>query len=89
MAKVIITAQVEDTTKWEEGFRTHGDLFKSQTTTKMVFGIGGSKSSTLEGNWNRTATVTSSARSPRRSSTSPARSSSSSRINWSILKHCL
>ena len=41
MAKVIITAQVEDTTKWEEGFRTHGDLFKSQTITKMVFGIDG------------------------------------------------
>ena len=40
MAKVIITAEVEDTAKWEEGFRTHGDLFSSQTITTMVFGIG-------------------------------------------------
>lgn len=34
------TAEVEDTAKWEEGFRTHGDLFRSQTITTMVFGIG-------------------------------------------------
>ncbi len=40
MAKVIITAEVEDVAKWEEGFRTHADLFRSQTITKMVFGIG-------------------------------------------------
>ena len=39
MAKVIITAAVEDTAKWEEGFRTHGDLFRSQTVTKIDFGI--------------------------------------------------
>jgi len=36
MTKVIVTAQVEDLTKWEEGFRTHGDLFRSQTVTKPV-----------------------------------------------------
>ena len=39
MATVIITAEVEDTAKWEDGFRTHGDLFRSQTVTKMDFGI--------------------------------------------------
>ena len=26
MPKVVVTAQVEDATKWEEGFRTHVDL---------------------------------------------------------------
>ena len=31
MPKVVITAQVEDAVKWEEGFRTHGELFRSQT----------------------------------------------------------
>ena len=39
MAKVIVTAEVEDAAKWEEGFRTHGDLFRSQTTTKLDYGI--------------------------------------------------
>ena len=38
MPKVVITAQVEDAVKWEEGFRTHGDLFRSQTTTRIDFG---------------------------------------------------
>lgn len=38
MPKVVITAQVEDAVKWEEGFRTHSDLFRSQTTTKIDFG---------------------------------------------------
>ena len=36
MAKVVITAEVEDLTKWEEGFRSHGDLFRSQTVTKPI-----------------------------------------------------
>ena len=36
MPKVVITAQVEDLAKWEKGFRTHGDLFKSQTVTKPI-----------------------------------------------------
>ncbi len=40
MPKVIVTAQVEDAVKWEAGFRTHGDLFRSQTVTTAVgFGI--------------------------------------------------
>ena len=40
MPKVVVTAQVEDLVKWEEGFRTHGDLFRSETVTKPIaFGI--------------------------------------------------
>jgi hypothetical protein len=33
MARVIITAQVEDSAKWEAAFRTHGDLRRSMTST--------------------------------------------------------
>ncbi len=29
MPKVVVIGQVEDTTKWEAGFRTHGDHFKN------------------------------------------------------------
>jgi hypothetical protein len=29
MPKVIVTAQVKDPVKWEAGFRTHGDLFRT------------------------------------------------------------
>ena len=36
MPKVVITAEVEDTAKWEQGFRSHGDLFRSQTITKPI-----------------------------------------------------
>jgi hypothetical protein len=43
MPKVIVTAQVEDPVKWEEGFRTHGDLFRSQTVTAIHF-------ATIDGN---------------------------------------
>ena len=44
MAKIVVVAQVKDLAKWEEGFRTHGDLFRSQSITKPVtFG-------TIEGN---------------------------------------
>ena len=40
MPKVVVTAQVEDSVKWEEGFRTHGDLFRSETvTTPISFAI--------------------------------------------------
>ena len=35
-AKVVVTAQVEDSEKWEQGFRTHADLFRSQTVTKPI-----------------------------------------------------
>ena len=27
MPNVVVTAQVEDSVKWEAGFRTHGELF--------------------------------------------------------------
>ena len=37
MAKIIITAKVEDAAKWEEGFRTHGDLLRSMTSTVSYF----------------------------------------------------
>ncbi len=36
MPRVICTAQVEDAAKWEKGFRTHGDLFKSQTVNSPI-----------------------------------------------------
>jgi hypothetical protein len=29
MAKVLMTAQVQDGAKWETSFRTHGDIFKT------------------------------------------------------------
>ena len=29
MAKIIVTAQVNNVEEWEEGFRTHGDLFRT------------------------------------------------------------
>ena len=44
MPKVIVTAQVEDPVKWEEGFRTHGDLLRSMTITRPI------NLSTIEGN---------------------------------------
>ncbi len=36
MPRVIVTAQVEDAAKWEQGFRTHGELFKSQTVNSPI-----------------------------------------------------
>ena len=39
MPRVIVTAQVEDTVAWEKGFRTHGDLFREQTTTAVNFTV--------------------------------------------------
>lgn len=36
MKKVIITAKVEDSAKWEEGFRTHGELFKRLTCVSPI-----------------------------------------------------
>lgn len=41
MPKVIVTAGVEDPGKWEEAFRTHGDLFKSQTISNIDFAVDG------------------------------------------------
>ena len=36
MNKVVITAQVDDAKKWEEGFRTHGELFVRQTVNRPI-----------------------------------------------------
>lgn len=36
MAKVIVTAQVQDAAKWEPSFRTHGEFFKSFSIRKPV-----------------------------------------------------
>lgn len=36
MPKVLATAQVEDGAKWEQRFRTHGELLKSQTINKPI-----------------------------------------------------
>jgi hypothetical protein len=37
MARVIITAQVEDSAKWEKGFRTHGELLRTMSATVVYF----------------------------------------------------
>ncbi len=36
MSRIVVTGQVEDLVKWEEGFRTHGDLFRSQTVSGPI-----------------------------------------------------
>ena len=36
MARVLVVAQCADLAKWEQGFRTHGDLFRSMGATKPV-----------------------------------------------------
>lgn len=36
MPKVIVIAEVEDAARWEEGFRTHGDLFRSQSVDTPI-----------------------------------------------------
>ena len=36
MPRVICTAQVEDAAKWEQGFRTHGELFRRMTINKPI-----------------------------------------------------
>ncbi len=44
MPKVVVTGQVEDPVKWEEGVRTHGELFRSFTVHGPV------DFATIEGN---------------------------------------
>jgi hypothetical protein len=36
MAKVIITANVDESVQWEAGFRTHVDLFRKQTVNTPI-----------------------------------------------------
>ena len=37
MPKVIVTAQVENSANWENGFRSHAGLFKDYTATAIDF----------------------------------------------------
>ena len=37
MPRVIFTAQVKDSAKWEKGYRTHGELLKSMTMPVAYF----------------------------------------------------
>lgn len=37
MPRIVMTAEVEDATKWEEGFRTHGELLRSMSSTVTHF----------------------------------------------------
>ncbi len=39
MPRVVITAQVEDPAKWEEGFRTHGGLLGTMSQTSTFFSM--------------------------------------------------
>lgn len=39
MPKVLVVAQCQDPVKWEQGFRTHADLFRSMTTKSVAYGI--------------------------------------------------
>ena len=41
MHRIVVVAEIEDAAKWEEGFRTHGDLFRSQTVTSCHYSITG------------------------------------------------
>lgn len=36
MPRVVVTAEVEDGAQWEEGFRTHADLFRKQTISNPI-----------------------------------------------------
>ena len=36
MPKIIVTAGVEDLGKWEEGFRTDGEHFRSMGVTALI-----------------------------------------------------
>ena len=37
MSRIIITAQVEDSANWEDGFRSHVGLFNDYTATAIHF----------------------------------------------------
>ncbi len=38
MPTVVVTAQVDDVTEWEEKFRTHNELFQKQTINRVDLG---------------------------------------------------
>jgi len=39
MPRVVVTGEVDDAAEWETKFRTHGDLFRSQTATAIHFTV--------------------------------------------------
>jgi hypothetical protein len=41
MVRVVITAQVEDSAKWEKAFRTHGELLRSMSSAVTYFAATG------------------------------------------------
>ena len=41
MPKVLVVAQCKDPVKWEQGFRTHSELFRSMTVKSMSYGMSG------------------------------------------------
>jgi hypothetical protein len=43
MARIIVTAEVENFEKWEKSFRTHGDLFKQMAVSKMEYAAQGNR----------------------------------------------
>lgn len=47
MPRILVTAQVEDPVSWEQGFRTHGDLFRRQTCSQMEYSINGNEVAVL------------------------------------------
>ena len=36
---IAVRAEVEDVNSWREGFKTHGDLFKSQGVSTALLGV--------------------------------------------------
>jgi hypothetical protein len=41
VAKIVVVAKCKDQAKWEAGFKTHGDVFKSYTVSKPIgYGMG-------------------------------------------------
>lgn len=47
MARLIITAQVEDGAAWAKNFQTHKKLFKEYTATRVRYGVAGNQVATL------------------------------------------
>jgi hypothetical protein len=37
MSRIIVIAEVEDIARWEKGFRSHGDLFRSMGISRMEY----------------------------------------------------
>jgi uncharacterized protein (TIGR02246 family) len=37
--RIVVTAEVADAAKWEQGFRTHGDLFRSMSLSESFYAV--------------------------------------------------